>query len=156
MDALSGLETELGMAIADFEQTHQMITTQSRQSVRRSLMNRNFRNGLALSSQSLSSNLSRYLERDLTQFGARDEQIERGILRYLTRTAMKATPFGTMCAIIPGRFVDAKHDDTAQQFVGNLQRCITRARANKQIYALLWAHLKRRPQVRRVLVLCLS
>jgi len=95
-----------------------------------------------------------YESRDLDDFNSRAEHIERGLLRYFTRAAMKATPFGTFCFITEGRFVDATLSGTT-----NLKsrlpsgRLLHILRLNKALYDLLWAHLRARPAVRDCLVL---
>jgi len=52
-----------------------------------------FLNGVLLSSRTLFQNVGRYRRADPLRLGSRDEQIERGLLRYFTRASMKATPF---------------------------------------------------------------
>lgn len=63
-----------------------------------------FQKGLLLSSKSLFLSQKYYLDSTSNQsLNRKLEQIERGLLRYFTRMVMKATPFGTFCAIIPGQ-----------------------------------------------------
>ncbi len=73
----------------------------ARDAFRRQLADRDFQHGLLISSRGLFAGLPRYLAAG--ELSAKDRQIERGLLRYFTRMALKATPFSTFCAILPGR-----------------------------------------------------
>jgi len=113
-----------------------------------------FHKGLMISSRSLYNALGRYGDAARAagaELGGKDEKTERGLLRYYTRMAMKATPFSTFCAIIPGEFVDGGEFDGAVRFVGDPRRKRSYVRVNKFIYGLLFDHLKTRPAVRHAL-----
>ncbi|HEX8375009.1 MAG TPA: lantibiotic dehydratase, partial [Geminicoccaceae bacterium] len=113
-----------------------------------------FHKGLMISSRSLYTALGRYGEAAKSggaELGGKDEKTERGLLRYYTRMAMKATPFSTFCAIIPGEFVADGEFDGAVRLVGNPRRKRSYVRVNKFIYGLLFDHLKTRPAVRHAL-----
>jgi hypothetical protein len=86
---------------------------------------------------------------------AKDLQIERGILRYLTRASMKATPFGSFCGVVEGGIVDAPPDaqaapssSDAVETMGSIRRLQSVVRLNKTLHTHLWEYLKRRPAVR--------
>ncbi|MFL5540019.1 MAG: lantibiotic dehydratase [Longimicrobiaceae bacterium] len=113
-----------------------------------------FHKGLMISSRSLYNALGRYADAARAagaELGGKDEKTERGLLRYYTRMAMKATPFSTFCAIIPGEFVDEGEFDGAVRLVGGPRRKRSYVRVNKFIYGLLFDHLKTRPAVRHAL-----
>ncbi|HVG44846.1 MAG TPA: lantibiotic dehydratase, partial [Longimicrobium sp.] len=117
-----------------------------------------FHKGLMISSRSLYTALGRYGEAARAagaELSGKEEKTERGLLRYYTRMAMKATPFSTFCAIIPGEFVDdgasGGDGDGAVRFVGDPRRKRSFVRVNKFIYGLLFDHLKTRPAVRHAL-----
>ena len=113
-----------------------------------------FHKGLMISSRSLYNALGRYGEAARAagaELAGKDEKTERGLLRYYARMAMKATPFSTFCAIIPGAFVDEGERDGAIRFVGDPRRKRSYVRVNKFIYGLLFDHLKTRPAVRHAL-----
>ena len=118
-----------------------------------------FRKGLMISSRSLYGSVERWGQAAAAggaELGGKDEKTERGLLRYYTRMAMKATPFSTFCAIIPGEFVDesdesAGNDGDLIRFVGDPRQKRSYVRINKFIYGLLYDHLRTRPSVRRAL-----
>jgi hypothetical protein len=82
--------------------TYPLAIRTARRALQLAARHPSFRNGVVLSSSSLFVNIARYQRNDPDRVSARDEQIERGILRYLTRAAMKATPFSTFCSIVSG------------------------------------------------------
>jgi hypothetical protein len=133
--------------------------TRSRSAFRNLLADENFRRGLALSSLSLSRNLVRYRSApDVTS--SRLQQIERGLLRYFTRTAAKATPFGSFCALF---FADVLHRESPAQDVahplritGQVRHQRRRARLNKRLYGLLWAYFQSRTESREFLAISLN
>jgi hypothetical protein len=115
-----------------------------------------FRKGLMISSRSLYGSVERWGQAAAAggaELGGKDEKTERGLLRYYTRMAMKATPFSTFCAIIPGEFVDEGEEDGGEliRFVGDPRQKRSYVRINKFIYGLLYDHLRTRPAVRRAL-----
>lgn len=110
-----------------------------------------FRKGLMISSRALYAALPRYAP--AAELGGREEKMERGLLRYYTRMAMKATPFSTFCAIIPGTFedADASAEGDTLRFDGDPRQKRSYVRINKVLYGLLFDHLKERPAVRHAL-----
>lgn len=69
-----------------------------------------FQKGLLISSQTLYDLQDRYQDADGADIKSKRERLERGLLRYFSRTAMKATPFGTFCAIVPGTMPSGETD----------------------------------------------
>jgi hypothetical protein len=61
-----------------------------------------FQNGLLLSSASLFHSQVRYQQAGEEYSDGRLDRVERGLLRYLSRAALKATPFSTFAAIAHG------------------------------------------------------
>lgn len=113
------------------------------------LSSRRLVDGILLSSPALFGNIERYRRAPRQKPNARQLHIERGLLRYLTRTAMKATPFASFCSIIGADCVPANGGDIVR-FSGALEPRTSAVRLNKALYAALWAHLKTRPAVRRL------
>lgn len=148
------LMSERSATLAALKHTHQEELVQLRQHFRESLKDSDFQKGLLLSSPSLFSQLPRYL-RARTNLNRKQEQIERGLLRYFTRMAMKATPFGTFCTIIPGQFTDETNSEHVcgprYEFTSDPQHKKSFLRINKRLYGILLEHLKVRPAVRRCL-----
>ena len=107
-----------------------------------------FLNGLLLSSRTLHDNVAKFRSARLDKWTARLEQIERGLLRYLTRTAMKATPFATFCTVVPARITLAPDDVGAVRILGDLETTTSFVRLNKNIFGLLWEALKNDPATR--------
>jgi lantibiotic biosynthesis protein len=141
------LEGELRQAFA-------ADTARARAQLREHLRDADFRKGLMVSSRSLYANLERYAAASASgELSGRDEKTERGLLRYFTRMAMKATPFATFCAILPGAFSDAAQDEAegTTRFTADPRAKRSFVRINKFLYGLLLDHLKTRPAVRHAL-----
>ncbi|HYR12215.1 MAG TPA: lantibiotic dehydratase, partial [Longimicrobium sp.] len=142
-----GLEGEL-------RQAYDAETPELRRRFRGLLRDADFRKGLMVSSRSLYGALDRYAAAaESGDVHGRDEKTERGLLRYYTRMAMKATPFATFCAIIPGTFVAERGDEPegGTRFTGDPRVKRSFVRANKFLYGLFFDHLKTRPAVRHAL-----
>lgn len=138
---------------AAVRQAYAQETPGLRARFRRLLDDADFRKGLMISSRSLYGSLDRWGQAADTggaEMGGKEEKTERGLLRYYTRMAMKATPFSTFCAIIPGEFVEG---DGAGEIVlhGDPRQKRSYVRINKFIYGLLYDHLRTRPAVRHAL-----
>ncbi|MBB4636439.1 lantibiotic dehydratase [Longimicrobium terrae] len=113
-----------------------------------------FRKGVLVSSRALYGHLDRYASAAASgSLTGRDEKTERGLLRYYTRMAAKATPFATFCAIIPGTFVEgqAEGGEGETRFSGSPRAKRSFVRINKFLYGLLFDHLKTRSGVRHAL-----
>ncbi|HYW13788.1 MAG TPA: lantibiotic dehydratase, partial [Longimicrobium sp.] len=141
-----GLEDEVRAA-------HDEGAGRARGQFREQITDADFRKGLMVSSRSLYGHLGRYAAAaESGELTGRDEKTERGLLRYYTRMAMKATPFATFCAILPGTFVDggaATEGET--RFTGDPRVKRSFVRINKFLYGLLFDHLKTRPAFRHAL-----
>ncbi|MEM7356380.1 MAG: lantibiotic dehydratase, partial [Acidobacteriota bacterium] len=120
----------------------------ARRSFRRTLRDADFQKGLLLSSQSLHGAFERYTRTPVDRLGSKERQIERGLMRYLSRTAMKATPFGTLCAIAAGE-LDDDATSNGWYFAGDPRRKHSAIRLNKSLYGNLVRQLLRRPKIRR-------
>jgi hypothetical protein len=166
--ALAGVDAQTAQAVrgyaADVERVHALEaelrqgydgeTAELRNRFRQLLTDADFRKGLMVSSRSLYGNLERYGAAAASgDLHGRDEKTERGLLRYYTRMAMKATPFATFCAIIPGAFTDQRdgEPDGGTRFTSDPRAKRSFVRANKFLYGLFFDHLKTRPAVRRAL-----
>lgn len=131
----------------------------TRDYVRRAVLLEPFAKGVSLSSPALFRNFRRYTSTVGPDLGSRDLQIERGILRYLTRAAMKATPFAQFCTVVEGSFEEAdhagnsKHSPVAVVTPGSERSLV---RLNKMLLRALWTHLRKRPAVRRQALLELN
>lgn len=129
---------------------HGEESRRGRAAFRDALGDEDFRKGLLLSSPTLFGNLEKYRAGRVEVIDARTAQVERGLLRYFSRAAMKATPFATFCAIVPGEWEAAALADG--QPLLRLTESPTRRRSfirlNKRICGHLWAALRQRPRVR--------
>jgi hypothetical protein len=114
------------------------------------------RDGVLLSSPTLYRNFRRYFASSQRRLSARDLQIERGVLRYLTRAATKATPFAAFCTVVPGNMIDGTGSNQPFQLVGNLEPRRSEVRLNKLLYDSLWEHAKQRSATRDVLLVELN
>jgi hypothetical protein len=111
--------------------------------------NEAFMRGLQLASASLFDGSRRYI-RDQVASGSRADRIERGLLRYLSRAAAKATPFGSFCVIAEGRFREHGYDGEGvyHPLTAEPQVAARGVRLNKTLYGAIWETLRRRPGVR--------
>lgn len=103
-----------------------------------------FQKGLLLSSQPLFESLERYAGATVATLGAKQRQIERGLMRYFSRMVMKTSPFATFTAIVEGRFTGVPATESAAggfSFVGDPRRKRSLVRLNKGIYGVLQREL---------------
>lgn len=143
-------------ASAEWERVYRQETARLREGFRALLHDPDFRKGLLVSSRALHASLERYAAAG-AELSGREEKTERGLLRYFTRAAMKATPFSTFCTVLPGSFVPgdgsgADGGGVPLRFEGDLRAKRSYVRINKALYGILMDHLKGRPEVRRRLV----
>lgn len=108
-----------------------------------------FRKGLLLSSRTLASQVSRYVKASPKGTSAKVRQVERSLMRYFSRTVMKATPFGTFCTILPGRLASGGELSEPPRFTGDPRSKRSHLRLNKALYGQLLPLLVRRPEIRR-------
>lgn len=147
VEAARALEGELRRA-------HDEAAARARGRFREEITDADFRKGLMVSSRALYGNLPRYAAAaESGELTGRDEKTERGLLRYYTRMAMKATPFATFCAIIPGTFVEGGGDgvEGETRFTQDPRAKRSFVRINKFLYGLLFDHLKTRAAFRHAL-----
>ncbi|MEM6794690.1 MAG: lantibiotic dehydratase, partial [Acidobacteriota bacterium] len=125
---------------------------------REAVADQDFAKGLLLSSDSLSSSLRRYLAGPAGRSSAKVRQIERSLLRYLSRMAMKATPFSLFCSLLPGSLTadGASQSEAAPAFSASPRRKTSVLRLDKSIYGRLIGRLTRRAEIRRHLPLELN
>ncbi len=86
------------------------------------LNNEDFQKGLLISSKTLFNSQAIYNRTNLAKLKRKEEQIERGLLRYYSRMSMKATPFGTFCSIIPGEFINNEKSSTNKKSLAELDK----------------------------------
>jgi hypothetical protein len=114
------------------------------------LADADFLKGLLISSRALHGATARYVKAG-GELSGKEEKTERGLLRYYTRMATKATPFSTFCAILPGAWVEDDGAPDVPRFRGDPRKKRSFVRVNKMLYGLLLDHLKTRPAFRRAL-----
>ena len=141
---------ERGRTEAELRRAYGEETGELRGRFRALLDDPDFRKGLMISSRSLHGALARYAAGG-AELSGKEEKTERGLLRYYTRMAMKATPFASFCAIIPGTFVEPGKDGGAFRFRGDPRVKRSFVRINKLLYGILLDHLKGRSGVRHAL-----
>src|SRR6185436_18816713 len=124
-----------------------------------------FRNGVLFASTTLFDEIERYTKAEAEHPGAKARQVERSLLRYYTRTAVKTSPFSTFCAIVPGRLREdpspspgvrgegrwerGSGGEGASGFLGNPREKSTVLRLNKAMVPFLVQAVTARPAVRR-------
>jgi hypothetical protein len=131
----------------------------ARRHVHQKILTPSFLHGLALSSRTLYRNVARYGD-PASSRGARFEQVERGLLRYLSRASRKATPYARFCSVIGGTFDDPDEcragSEAWSTFDGDPTAQRGYLRIDKKLFARLWAHLKSVNGVRGALVVALN
>ncbi len=150
LERLCALHAELTEQRLGLEQTFADELLASRQQFRRLVDDSDFQKGLTLSSRDLLSAIRRYKP---GRPGTKGRQIERGLMRYLSRMAMKTSPFGTFCAIAAGKFTDDLIDGGEDSlkglvFEGDPRRKQSLVRLNKGIYEALVPELLRNSAIR--------
>ena len=121
--------------LCEFRTTYEREVEELRQSLGATLGDADFGAGLRLSSRSLARSLRKHLESSETQM---DPKTERGLLRYLTRAAAKATPFGRFCAVVPGHLAKVASPITLS---GDPTAKWSRIRLNKRLMQLVLGYL---------------
>lgn len=135
VEVFAGLLRERAEVLAELRSAHAEEMRAGRRRFRALLKEGDFQKGLLLSSPALHAAQGRYLEADPGAVRGRLEKTERGLLRYFTRTAMKATPFGTLCAVVPGTLMPADGPSAAARLElgGDPRAKRSFTRLNKQI-----------------------
>ncbi len=148
-DRLTG---SLRQAEARFEACFEAELVRIRRRFQEAVTDEDFRNGVLLASTTLFDEIERYTRADSEHPGAKARQVERSLLRYYTRAAVKTSPFSTFCAIIPGRIPGRLRDDPspgAAGFLGNPREKSSVLRLNKAMVPFLVQAVTARPAVRR-------
>ncbi len=133
--------------LEEFEAAHRRELAHLRASFQAMVADPDLQKGLLLSSRSLFRQTNRYTSAPPAKLNKKDRQAERSLMRYLSRTCMKATPFSTFCAVIAGHLSESGHN--AESFCGNPRRKSSLIRLNKSLYSHILAHLLRHSETRR-------
>lgn len=112
------------------------------------LDNTSFQKGLLISSKPLYESQKYYFSSEDNLSDRKIEQIERGLLRYYSRMAMKATPFSTFCSIIPGYITDSE-DCSGMHLEGNPDDQRSLLLLNKGLYGNLTNLLVKRKNIKQ-------
>ncbi|HKV07426.1 MAG TPA: lantibiotic dehydratase, partial [Thermoanaerobaculia bacterium] len=142
------LTHSLRQAEARFEACFEAELVRIRRRFQQAVTDKDFRNGVLLASTTLFDEIERYTRAEAEHPAAKVRQVERSLLRYYTRTAVKTSPFSTFCAIVPGRL----REDSApgeSGFLGSPREKSSVLRLNKAMYPFLVQALTARPAVRR-------
>lgn len=141
---------------------HETVLAESRKSLATLLDDERLGGGVLMASPSLYASFARYKRGVTESFRAREAQIERGLLRYLTRAAAKATPFASFCKIVEGRveaydgISEGSDAPVLYSTIGTLDDGPHVVRINKQLFDLIWSTLRVRPAVRPHLIVELN
>ena len=138
------LTRSLREAEARFEACFEAELVRIRRRFQEAVTDEAFRNGVLFASLTLFDEIERYTKAEALHPGAKARQVERSLLRYYTRTAVKTSPFSTFCSIIPGRLVPGR-----LSFLGNPRDTSSVVRLNKAMVPFLVQALTVRPAVRR-------
>ncbi|MGB0165929.1 MAG: lantibiotic dehydratase [Luteibaculum sp.] len=96
--------------------------------------------GISLSSQILLSNLDKFLERPEDQFRKKEVKAEESLLKYLTRTSTKTSPFSFFTQLSAGRVQDVFSTK-------KLDKAISHTTLNNQLLHFFTSVLKHIPAV---------
>lgn len=112
---------------------------------------KDIQNGLLLSSPSLFRSQKSYLETSGVSLAGNHKSTERSLLRYVSRSAMKATPFGTFCTVVDGSFSRTPASDKAllSREGGAPADMYSKVRLDKQLFNVLNTRIRARPSIRR-------
>lgn len=130
----------------------------TRRALRDYVLDHDFQRSVLLASPALYHYIRRYVAAvDADAFDARDERAERGLLRYIVRSATKATPFARFCSTIRGRITGDDTPDARGLIIrGEPRRRRGTVRLNKVLYEVLWERLQTRDAVRALVRLTLN
>lgn len=142
------LTRSLRQAEARFEACFKAELVRIRLRFQEAVTDEDFRNGVLLASTTLFDEIERYTRAEAEHPGAKARQVERSLLRYYTRTAVKTTPFSTFGAILPGR-LRGDPSPGASGFLGNPREKSSVLRLNKAMVPFLVQAVTARPAVRR-------
>lgn len=142
------LTRSLRQAEARFEACFEAELVRIRCRFQEAVKDEGFRNGVLLASTTLFDEIERYTRAPAEHPGAKARQVERSLLRYYTRTAVKTSPFSTFCSVIPGRLRDDPSKG-ASGFLGNPREKSSVVRLNKAMVPFLVQAVTARPAVRR-------
>lgn len=123
-------------------------TEVARRRLKTSLASEPFRRGLLASSEALFLSLDAYAGDDPAMRPATRNRVEQGLLRYVTRAAMKATPFATFCTVLPGTIQAAGAAAESRLAVTGSREQTTIVRLNKGLYGALLPYLLQRDALR--------
>ncbi|MBV9772754.1 MAG: lantibiotic dehydratase [Gemmatimonadetes bacterium] len=146
-----GVEEQRSLEAA-LRDAYRAETEATREEFRRLLDDEGFQSGLLLSSRSLYEAQARYRAASGAELGGAEDKTERALLRYFTRAAMKATPFSSLCVVLPGVFEEAEADEPAGirlERVPDPRARRSLVRLNKTLLASLASHFQRHPPTRR-------
>lgn len=143
------LTRSLREAEARFEACFEAELVRIRRRFQEAVTDEDFRNGVLFASTTLFDEIERYTKAPAEHPAAKARQVERSLLRYYTRTAVKTSPFSTFCAIVPGRIVPGRSVPGKLGFLGNPRKKSTVLRLNKAMYPFLVQAVTARPAVRR-------
>lgn len=159
LNAFLDSQNEKVKKIEELKQEYFYFLTDSRHNFKKYLPDQDFQKGLLISSKKLFESQNLYYKVPVEYLNKHNEQIERGLLRYFTRMAMKATPFGSFCAIVPGNIIDNKPSNGNGKpffFSKDPQIKTGIVLLNKNIFGILSQYIKSRQEIRKWLALELN
>lgn len=131
----------------EFEALFDAELRKSRDIFRKHAGGSQFQKGLLLSSRLLSDSIAAYLESKSANstFTKKDQQVETGLLKYMTRAAAKTSPFSTFCNL-------SLVDLTAQTGHGQIKdQCVPESvvRINNMLYRSMLDAILQNPSLSR-------
>ncbi len=108
-----------------------------------------FQKGLLISSKALYQNQDIYDKCNKTTLNRKEEQLERGLLRYYSRMSMKATPFGTFCSILPGEIIN--ENNKSNEIVLTLDPTLKESIViiNKGLYGSILSYIVKKKEIKK-------
>lgn len=121
------------------------------------LANRDFHRGIALASSTLASRTDRLRRRSPADYGRKELKLEQSVLRFVSRAALKLSPFSTLTPVALALVQDGSRPDApALQFAADRWRQCSLLRLKRYLFHQCAEVLFSRPEVRERLDLALN
>ena len=143
--------------LTEIEQNYKTELIKIRSAFKKQIQDEDFQKGLLISSKVLYDSQNVYFNSHPANLNRKQEQIERGLLRYYSRMVMKATPFGTFCSIIPGQINNnGSNGFKSYRFTADPSQKSSLVLINKGLYAAILNHIINRKEIKKKLKLELN
>lgn len=155
-DRLATTDDELAAARAQFRTHYFEDRDRAREHLRGMTRNADLIRGITLASPRLAEYLDRLHACDVSQYQRREHKVAHSLLRYVTRTAVKLSPYSTLTKVAIGVVGTGDADGVAVRFLEGERRERSLVRAKSYLLDQCCRLLFHHPAVRAQLVVCLN